>query len=515
MNGEIHTFKFASFRLDVVERQLLHNDSPVPLTPKAFDVLAFIVERSGHLVEKEELICAVWPEAFVEEANLARVVHVLRRALSQNGDESKFIETVAKKGYRFVAAVEVLDAVPLADKSDASKIVNAPTEDTPKKITREGDPATNDPNIKTGNKRTHARTPKNQRPIWLFPIAAIGVITAACLLVLASWFPNLKDRRTTQPDARRTPQTWSGEALQNYTQGRFLVERRHNGDHDKALEMFENAIELDTNYADAYAGKADAKVIAFWLSSSHEDISQVQRAARKAVALDASNSYGHTVLCRILTTYDWDHIEAEKECRIATELDPNDQEAQKELAFLFSSLGRESDAMTAIDKAIAIAPTSFNKRSRGMILYQWRHYDEAIAQLEQVEASDPLYTETARWIISSYQMKRDYDAALVRYLSLLKESGNTPEEIAAIKASYQAIGWPAVLRKIADSSKAKNIFLAGTYAQLGEKENAFATLEAMIKKRSAMLMTVAREPALDPLRDDPRFDRILATLNFK
>jgi DNA-binding winged helix-turn-helix (wHTH) protein/tetratricopeptide (TPR) repeat protein len=107
MNGEAkHFYQFKSFRLDVEERQLLNNNLPVSLTPKAFDVLAALVTRGGHLVEKDELLKSVWSDSFVEEANVARIVHTLRRILGDDGNGNKYIETVAKKGYRFVAEVE-------------------------------------------------------------------------------------------------------------------------------------------------------------------------------------------------------------------------------------------------------------------------------------------------------------------------------------------------------------------------------------------------------------------------
>ncbi len=102
-----HSYRFKAFRLEVEERQLLHHDQPVALTPKAFDFLVALVERSGHLVEKEEILQIVWSDSFVEEANIARIVHTLRKALSDNGN--KFIETVAKKGYRFVAEVQRIE----------------------------------------------------------------------------------------------------------------------------------------------------------------------------------------------------------------------------------------------------------------------------------------------------------------------------------------------------------------------------------------------------------------------
>lgn len=100
-----HIFRFKAFRLDVGERQLLYHDKAIPLTPKAFDVLALLVERNGHLVEKDALLEKVWTDSFVEEGNIARIVHMLRKTLGEDDNGNKFIETVAKKGYRFVAKV--------------------------------------------------------------------------------------------------------------------------------------------------------------------------------------------------------------------------------------------------------------------------------------------------------------------------------------------------------------------------------------------------------------------------
>jgi DNA-binding winged helix-turn-helix (wHTH) protein/TolB-like protein/Tfp pilus assembly protein PilF len=106
MNGqESHSYCFKSFRLDVGERQLFHGNIPVSLEPKVFDVLAVLVERSGHLIEKDELLNLVWSDSFVEETNIARSVYTLRRVLGEKRGGQKFIETVAKKGYRFVAKV--------------------------------------------------------------------------------------------------------------------------------------------------------------------------------------------------------------------------------------------------------------------------------------------------------------------------------------------------------------------------------------------------------------------------
>lgn len=99
-------YEFGSFHLAPPERLLLCEGQPVSLTPKAFDLLLALVDRSGHLVEKEELLRVVWPDSFVEEGNLAVTISLLRKALNDDRGRHRYIETVSKKGYRFVAEVK-------------------------------------------------------------------------------------------------------------------------------------------------------------------------------------------------------------------------------------------------------------------------------------------------------------------------------------------------------------------------------------------------------------------------
>jgi TolB-like protein/DNA-binding winged helix-turn-helix (wHTH) protein/Tfp pilus assembly protein PilF len=98
-----HFFEFGPFRLDPAERLLLRNNQTVPLAPKAFDTLLLLVENSGHLLTKDELMKRIWPGTFVEEVNLAQNISAIRRVLDDKNGGTRYIETVAKGGYRFTA----------------------------------------------------------------------------------------------------------------------------------------------------------------------------------------------------------------------------------------------------------------------------------------------------------------------------------------------------------------------------------------------------------------------------
>ena len=98
-------YTFGNFRLDVTEGILYGEKGIVPLTPKAFDTLLVLVENTGHVLSKEELMEKVWPDSFVEENNLAQNISLLRKILEKGGSGEKYIETVPKRGYRFIADV--------------------------------------------------------------------------------------------------------------------------------------------------------------------------------------------------------------------------------------------------------------------------------------------------------------------------------------------------------------------------------------------------------------------------
>ena len=180
MAGEIkHSYLFKSFRLNVSERRLLRDNSPVSLTPKAFDVLAMLVEQNGHLVEKDELLKHVWADSFVEEANIARIIHTLRRTLGEDENGNKFIETVATKGYRFVA--EVTEDRGTAEQP-ANKLENLPAVevDFPDTIDIDED-------VKTDAQIPLVTLPVESKPRTRVVLFSVGFLTAVSLILLLSF----------------------------------------------------------------------------------------------------------------------------------------------------------------------------------------------------------------------------------------------------------------------------------------------------------------------------------------
>jgi Tol biopolymer transport system component/DNA-binding winged helix-turn-helix (wHTH) protein len=114
-----HFQRFGEFTVDCEQKVLLRNDNPLPLAPKVFDTLLILVDNGGRIVEKEELMSRLWPDSFVEESNLTVNIQQLRKALGDNARQPRFIETVARRGYRFIAEVNGKSA-PIATKTEAA-----------------------------------------------------------------------------------------------------------------------------------------------------------------------------------------------------------------------------------------------------------------------------------------------------------------------------------------------------------------------------------------------------------
>lgn len=130
--GASPAYEFGPFRLEAAENRLIYGGQQIPLPPRAFEMLVLLVRRSGHLVTKEELMEALWPNLAVEESNITQNVFLLRRALTDGSSGRDFIETVPRRGYRFIAPVKAIVPEPA---SPARPIPSAPAQ-TPSPIPR-------------------------------------------------------------------------------------------------------------------------------------------------------------------------------------------------------------------------------------------------------------------------------------------------------------------------------------------------------------------------------------------
>lgn len=135
--GSEHLYEFGPFRLDPVERLLLRNGERVALTPKVFETLLALIQQRGHLVEKDRLMKLVWPDSFVEEANLTNNISTLRKALGEGESGETYIETIPRIGYRFTAQVRELPRMVTELVVEKHSLTRIETEETEKEIQSE------------------------------------------------------------------------------------------------------------------------------------------------------------------------------------------------------------------------------------------------------------------------------------------------------------------------------------------------------------------------------------------
>ena len=189
-------YDFGNFRLSPAERYLLHKGEAIQLTPKAFDTLYALVRRSGHLVTKEELLNEVWQDAFVEEATVVQNISTLRKILSRDGRESRFIETVPKRGYRFVA-----DVITSIDDGSVQPVRNGSKAGSKLLVTQNGDKS----NSEVGSDKLNDGTttfpagvfrelnppgvsarPRSLSTIWIITLLTLLVVIVAAILIVRS-----------------------------------------------------------------------------------------------------------------------------------------------------------------------------------------------------------------------------------------------------------------------------------------------------------------------------------------
>lgn len=177
---ESRTYRFADCELDPREHRLLVHGQPVTLTPKVFETLALLVERAGHVVSKDELMAALWPRGFVHESNLTKHIWLIRRALGAGDDDARFIETVPKLGYRFVAPVQKVSAQGNGNDDAPPTIPMPATADIPQAALHD---AVGAAHAESGaNAIDVAAAPPSKRFAWLAATVALVLIVA-----LAGW----------------------------------------------------------------------------------------------------------------------------------------------------------------------------------------------------------------------------------------------------------------------------------------------------------------------------------------
>jgi DNA-binding winged helix-turn-helix (wHTH) protein len=323
-------YVFGPYRLDAHERQLLRDGASVRLPPKAFDMLVALVARAGSLATKEELLSEVWPGTFVEEANLSFTISVVRKAL---GEHERYIETVPKSGYRFIAPVSVLSAVVGAEPSPPGSI--------------------------------GAQTAKH----WNW--RRVGVLIGAGLLAISAWQSNFTRRPITT------------EVADTYFQAMYHRLRWQDGGCARAVPLFERVVTLEPEFDEAYAHLAWCYAYPDRTGQSVAVIEpKATTAAETALRLNPDLARGHAVLGLIKWRLGYDWSLAEKKYRRAINLNPRDSQTLIEFGEYLYASGHLKEGVETVDRGLALDRFRLDSNvAFGFALYLTRQYDNAIAQL--------------------------------------------------------------------------------------------------------------------------------------
>ena len=320
--------------------------------------------------------------------------------------------------------------------------------------------------------------------------------------------------------------TSSNEAYQLYLKGRYHYAKRTKDDMFKSIDSYKKAIELDSNFALAYAATAEAyNSIGKNPSAAPKDaIPLAKAAATRALELDPMLPEAHSALADSLTIYDWNWAEAERHFRRALELDPNLSYIHVSYGSSFlTALGRPEEAAAELERAIELEPVSLiaNAVASSTLIYA-RQYDKALSQAQKAVELDPDFPLARHWLGMALILKGRYDEAirtcqqpahdpLSEWLCVVTRGHAYAKSGRRAEAELEI----AKLRELGKTMYIRPYYIASIYAALGEKDRALEELERSFNEKDCYLGRAAVDPFLDPLRDDPRFKALLKRMNLK
>jgi eukaryotic-like serine/threonine-protein kinase len=315
------------------------------------------------------------------------------------------------------------------------------------------------------------------------------------------------------------------QAHEAYLLGRYLS-RTNEEDLRQAIGHFERAIQLEPDYAAAYAGLSHAWVSrgVFGVKNRKEVMPLARDSAVKAVALDSQLPEAHVAL-GFVKTHDWDWAGAEQELTRALELDRNSARAHQEYADLLMALERHDEATREIQRAEQLDPLSSNIQSRyGRVLYRARKYEEALPHLQRAIELDPNPGNSMPyWILGElYGQMGRYDEAIASFKKFQSQGGRALEVAVAIAGVYARMGKQkearrmlAELKATTDPASFSDAPVARAYAALGDKDEAFKMLFRQVEERNNVATYVKADPPFDSLHSDPRWKELLTRMNLR
>ncbi len=313
------------------------------------------------------------------------------------------------------------------------------------------------------------------------------------------------------------------EAHEAYLRGSFHWPKFTPADLEIAERYFDLALEKDSSYAPAYAGRAWVWVARnqFGLVSPEEAGPKAKAAGLRAIELDEDLAAAHEVMATIRAWTDWDWDGARESFRKAIEINPNVANAQAMYSHFLSIMGHGEEALEHSRRAVELDPFNPLFHSfHAMVLYFQRRYDEAIAAAREAlrfQPDHPLANSALWYAMHEKGMEQE---AMRATLDLWEVQYNDPRTVAAMEEGYARGGYAEAMKRAADIlvSRLPEAYslpfdIATAYAIAGEKEETIEWLERGFEVRDPNMPYVGIFPCLDIVRDDPRFQELLRRMN--
>jgi TolB-like protein/Tfp pilus assembly protein PilF len=562
---------FGVFEADLRAGELRRNGLKVKLQEQPFQILAMLLKRPGEIVTREEVRARLWSaDTFVDfDHGLNSAIQRLRDALGDSAENPGFVETVARRGYRFIAPVasrvllarrhEAIDSVavlPFANDSGDPNTEYLSDGITDSLINNLSQISTLRVIARSTMFRYKGKDADPQRAGCDLHVCAVvsgrllqrgsSLIVQAELMDVATgsqlWggqynretedvfvlqddlsskiSEKLRLRLTGDEKQRLTKRyTEDAEAYRFYQKGRYHWNKRTPEGVKKAIEYFHQALDKDPAYSLAYAGLADtyAYLSFFHVVPPREAMPKAKTAAAKALEIDDHLAEAHVALGYVSFTYDGDWPAAGKHFEEALALNPAYSRAHTFYPFYLSSLGRSEEALAVARRALDFDPASpAVSHSLAVQLYFARQFDQAINQAHntlELDANFAISYALLGEVFVSKGMYREGLLALEKYSALSRSSATS---LALLGYSHARLGERSqALRMIEELQTASKqnfvpaFFFALVYAGLEDKDRAFTWLEKAYEERSNRLAYLKVEALWDPLRSDSRFADLL------
>lgn len=309
-----------------------------------------------------------------------------------------------------------------------------------------------------------------------------------------------------------------------YVKGRNAWNKRKTADIEQAIVFFKQAVELNPNYALAYAGLADCHnmLAVYGGKAPTEAFRQAREAATKSIALDNRMAEGHAALAYTYFRGDWNWPEAEKEFKQAISINDNYPWTHLWYGSLLSAEGRFEEAIRETRRAQQIEKTSaIINIQLGLVYYFQHQYKQAVEECKKTIELDPTFFAAQRYLGLSYSQMGMHKEAIAEFEKAISASGDSPlmkaEYASALALSGDTTRAQTQLNNLLETSKTKYVSaynIAAIYVGLKDKEQAFSWLNKAYQDRADWMVNLKVDPRFDGLRSDPRFGELLGRMKF-